>query len=466
MRIFRLAAMAFGFCAGLISAVPAVADSWSECADTANPAAAIAACTGLISSAPTGGLTGSSLAAAHFNRGAAFTRLDDHERAIADYSLAIAADPQFALAYNGRGVALALNRQYAQAIEDYDRALGIDSDFADALNNRADALRNQGELERALSDLDRLIAIGPGFAEAWITRGEVYLDQGRYGLARTDLARGLEIDPDGEHRDFALSLMAEIERRVEAARPGASGSAAQPAGPGDERRVALVIGNSAYQKTGRLANPANDASAIAEALRATGFDEVSVVLDADRAAMVDALQAFGPAADAADWAVVYFAGHGIEIGGRNFLIPIDAELASDRDVADEAVTLERVLSAIEGARKLRLVVLDACRNNPFIASMATSSPSRSVGRGLARVEPSRATLVAFAAKEGTLAADGTDGNSPFAAALARRMREAGLEINKVFRFVRSDVLAATDGRQEPFVYGSLPPEDFFFQPPS
>src|SRR5690606_11739302 len=126
-------------------------------------------------------------------------------------------------------------------------------------------------------------------------------------------------------------------------------------------------------------------------------------------------------------------------------------------VPNEAIALEAVLSAVEGAKKLRLVVLDACRNNPFAQRMVVSSAGRSVGRGLARVEPTGATLVAYAAKDGSIAADGTGDNSPFASALAKRLAEPGVEINKLFRLVRSDVLAATENGQEPFVYGSLPP---------
>jgi uncharacterized caspase-like protein len=110
-------------------------------------------------------------------------------------------------------------------------------------------------------------------------------------------------------------------------------------------------------------------------------------------------------------------------------------------------------------------VLDACRNNPFLAKMQVTSATRAISRGLARVEPSQATLVAYAAKDGSIASDGDKGSSPFAASFAKHVLEGGVEINKVFRLVRADVLAATGNAQEPFVYGSLPPEDFFFVPP-
>jgi carboxyl-terminal processing protease len=233
-----------------------------------------------------------------------------------------------------------------------------------------------------------------------------------------------------------------------------------------EKRVALVIGNAAYQSVSALPNPRADAAAIAAALRQVGFQSVTVINDASRKAMIDALSAFGREADNADWAVIYYAGHGIEIGGTNYLIPVNARLASDRDVSAEAVSLNQIMGYVEGARKLRMVLLDACRENPFIAKMARRDASRSVGRGLARVEPEGGTIVAYAAKDGQIAADGSGTNSPFVAALVKHLPTPGVEINKLFRLVRDDVLTATGRKQEPFVYGALPGEDFFFVAPN
>src|SRR5579871_2194192 len=135
-----------------------------------------------------------------------------------------------------------------------------------------------------------------------------------------------------------------------------------------ERRVALIIGNGAHQNVTHLTNPANDAKLIAAALQEDGF-RVTHVDDLDRDSLAKALRAFGHDADGADWAVIYYAGHGIEMGGTNYLIPVDARLETDRDVGLEAVPLDQVMSAIEGARSLRLVILDACRNNPFAATI-------------------------------------------------------------------------------------------------
>ena len=232
-----------------------------------------------------------------------------------------------------------------------------------------------------------------------------------------------------------------------------------------EKRVALVIGNGAYQAVEHLPNPTHDADLVAASLRQDGFNDVTVVDDADRSGMLGALKKFAAEADAADWAVVYYAGHGLEMGGENYLVPVDAKLQSDRDVPDESISLDRVLSTVEGARKLRIVVLDACRNNPFLVKMQLTTASRAISRGLSRVEPSQATIVAFAAQEHGVASDGDQGGSPFAASFAKRVGETGVEINKVFRLIRADVLSATKNTQDPAVYSSLPPEDFYFIPP-
>jgi Caspase domain/WD domain, G-beta repeat len=253
---------------------------------------------------------------------------------------------------------------------------------------------------------------------------------------------------------------------VTAITPDDSAKPAKIATPAPDRRVALVIGNSAYRRVARLPNPSTDADLIGAALRRTGIEDVTVAHDLDRAGMVAALKAFASKADAADWAVIYYAGHGIEIGGTNYLIPVDAKLETDRDVPEEAISLEQIQSKLMGARKLKLIVLDACRNNPFAAQMKMSVATRSVDRGLTRFEPTGATLVVYAAKERTTAKDGDGKDSPFAVSFAKRIVERGVEINKALRFVRQDVLATTGNQQEPFVYGSLPPDDFYFVPPN
>jgi formylglycine-generating enzyme required for sulfatase activity len=227
-----------------------------------------------------------------------------------------------------------------------------------------------------------------------------------------------------------------------------------------EKRVALVIGNSDYEQVTRLANPANDAADMAAALEEIGFDEVTLALDLDHGAMRATLGEFTRTAAGADIAVVYFAGHGIEVGGTNYLIPTDATLAHVDDVEFEAVALSTALHALNRAGKLKLVILDACRNNPFVPEMDVAGATRSIGRGLARVEPQGSdTLIAYAAREGTVAEDGDGANSPYAAALINHLATPGLDVRILFGRVRDEVRAATGGAQEPFIYGSLGGEE-------
>ena len=227
-----------------------------------------------------------------------------------------------------------------------------------------------------------------------------------------------------------------------------------------ERRVALVMGNSAYKNVAKLANPANDAALVGGMFRKAGFDAVDVKLDLNVVDMRKALREFGSKAREADIAVIYYAGHGIELDGTNYLIPTDAALETDTDVLDEAFPLDRVLFAIEPAKQLRLVILDACRDNPFAKTMKRTVASRAIGRGLAKVEPtSPNTMVAFAAKAGSTASDGDAKNSPFATALVERLPMPGLDLRKAFGFVRDDVLKTTGYKQEPYVYGSLGGDD-------
>ncbi len=232
-----------------------------------------------------------------------------------------------------------------------------------------------------------------------------------------------------------------------------------------DRRIALVIGNSAYESVPPLANPANDATAMAEMFRRAGFEAVDLKLNLKAVEMRRALRDFSDDARRADFAIVYFAGHGIEIQGINYLIPVDAVLERDIDAFDEAIPLDRLLNVIEPARQLRLVILDACRDNPFAKTMKHAVASRAVDRGLAKVEPmSPNTLIAYAAKAGSTAADGNSNNSPFTSALVKYLPTPGLDLRMAFGYVRDDVMKVTRNRQEPFIYGSLGGNDVALVP--
>jgi uncharacterized caspase-like protein len=223
-----------------------------------------------------------------------------------------------------------------------------------------------------------------------------------------------------------------------------------------ERRVALIIGNSNYRNVQPLANPARDATAVGALFKKAGFEVVESKLDLGNTAMRRTIREFTSTAKNADIAVVYYAGHGIEFDGTNYLIPVDAELASDVDVEDETISLDRIMRMLDPVKRLRLVILDACRENPFGKRMTRTVASRSMGRGLAKIEvTSTDTLVAFAAKAGMTAADGTGDHSPFTAALLDSLATPGLDVRIAFGRVRDDVMKSTDNKQEPYVYGSI-----------
>ena len=222
------------------------------------------------------------------------------------------------------------------------------------------------------------------------------------------------------------------------------------------RRVALVVGNSFYHHAPFLPNPANDAQAIAKMFRQAGFDVVTALNDLGNVDFKRTIRLFRSSAAGSDIAVVYYAGHGIEIHGVNYLIPVDAKLAGDDDAEDEAIKLEKVIDAVEGAKELRLIILDACRDNPFAQRQRTAATRGIVNAGLGLVQPSTInTMIAYAAKGGASADDGNADHSPFTAALLNNLFVPGRDIRFAFGFVRDEVLQKTDSRQEPFVYGSL-----------
>jgi uncharacterized caspase-like protein len=233
-----------------------------------------------------------------------------------------------------------------------------------------------------------------------------------------------------------------------------------------ERRVALVIGNAKYEHADALTNTVNDANAIAALLTKAGFDVVDERRDVGVVEFKRAVRDFLTAAATADIVVVYYSGHGIEVGGSNYLIPVDAKLANDYDIEDEAIALDRIIQASQSAKRLSLIILDACRDNPFLhAAAARPTTTRSFANRLVGVQPAGAdTLIAYAAKAGSVSYDGLGANSPFTTALVKYIAEPGLDIRIALGKVRDDVLASTGNRQEPFVYGSLGGDDISLVP--
>src|SRR5271157_5970377 len=232
-----------------------------------------------------------------------------------------------------------------------------------------------------------------------------------------------------------------------------------------ERRVALVIGNANYDRGGVLWNTINDANAIAAVLSNAGFDVVDKRTNLGVVEFKRAVREFIDRSTDADAAVVYYSGHGLEVGGVNYLIPVDAKLTSALDVDDEAVSLDRLLAATARVKKLSLIILDACRENPFHPASAEVRVTRAISGGLAGVTPTVAdTLIAFAAKAGSVSYDGDGPNSPFTSALVKYLAQPGLDVRIALGKVRDEVLSETGNRQEPYVYGSLGGEDVALVP--
>jgi len=226
-----------------------------------------------------------------------------------------------------------------------------------------------------------------------------------------------------------------------------------------EKRIALIIGNGAYPNLGTLKNPPNDAKLMARTLRSLGF-EVIERIDADQKGMKKAIKAFGNKLETAGREAVglfYYAGHGVQVRGQNYMIPVNVDIQDEADVDIEAVSANAVLDNIAFAgNDLNIVILDACRNNPFKRSF------RAASRGLARMDASKGTLIAYATSPGDVAADGKGDNSPYTEALARAMLTPGLNVERVFKEVRNKVIEATDSLQVPWEASSLTGGDFYF----
>ena len=231
-----------------------------------------------------------------------------------------------------------------------------------------------------------------------------------------------------------------------------------------ERRVALVIGNSAYKHTSPLDNPKNDAKALSAALGRLGFKVLSG-LDTDIHEMIGLVRKFAKEAEDADVALFYYAGHGLQVDGQNYLAPVDAELNDLSDLDFGTIKLSSVLRQMSGARKANLVFLDACRDNPLMKDLARSlksGRSASFGRGLARVEAGIGTLVSYATQPGNIALDGNDGHSPFTKALLTHIETPGIDVSTMMIKVRQDVIKSTSNHQIPWDHSSLT-DRFFFQ---
>lgn len=413
-------------------------------------------------------------------RGLIYSDMGDQEKALAELNRAVKLNPELPSAHGGLGSVYSKLQEFEKSLAAYNRALELAPNTHSFSSGRGYTYLSLGDYDRAIADISQAISINSKFARPFVNRGRAYIATNKLPAAIKDFDEALSREPKNltallyraqafeRSRDFAKAQIdfQEALKQVPSHPVAAAGleriEAKMGMGrPSTERtggRIALVIGNSKYETFDALANPKRDATAIAEALGRSGFQSVKLLTDVGRETLSDALKAFAEESKNADWSVVYFAGHGIELEGSNYLVPVDAKFENDADIPKEAVALDQILNAVGGADKMRLVILDACRENPFV-----EKKSLSIGRGLARIEPESGTLVAFATKHGHYATDGTGDNSPFTTSLIRRMEAPGLEINQLFRMVHDDVYAITAKKQEPFTYGQLSAQAFYFK---
>ena len=400
---------------------------------------------------------GPDLQQAYANLGFVYNRMRQFDNAVPVLDQAIRLAPKYAAAYNARGFANQNLGNGDAAIADYKQAIAISPKYVKPHGNLGRIYLEKRDTDRATAEFSEVIAIDPKSVPALLGRAKAFEVTGQLDKALADIEAVLAIAPQ---HSVAQAALDRIKTKIAIASNGPASGAARSGG-----RVALVIGNSKYRLVDALANPARDAKLIADSLSRSGFTTVRTLVDGNRAQITAMLKTFAADAASADWAVIYYAGHGIEYDGNNFLVPVDVKYAADDDIPKESIALDAILNAVGPAAKLRLVILDACRDNPFAEKLKGEAEASAIGKGLARIEPDGGTLVAFATKHGHVATDGTGQDSPFATALAKRIAMPGLEINKLFRLVHDDVYASTNKEQEPFTYGQLSAQDFYFRVP-
>ena len=411
------------------------AEAWRRC-QSSDADQRVTGCGSVISQS--GGGSKSRLADALDGRCWAYHVKGLYDPAVADCRASISLRPNYSFAYNNLASAYLGLRKFDEALAAASKSIELKPRFLWSHLNRARAYAGLGQTERALNEYQIALSLDPNSAEA----------EEESKVILTQAAANSQRPPQGVNTATTNTTNV-ILQSVSASR--------------SDRRIALVIGNSKYRSAVELPNPVRDAGLIAQAFKTVGFSDVRIESNLSRDELNRALLEFSRKAAEADWAVVYYSGHGIEVSGVDYLIPVDARLQTDRDVDFETVPLALAISAVDGAKKLRMVITDACRSNPFLNQMKRTVATRSLGRGLASVEPEPGSLVIFSAKHGETALDGEGTNSPFAIALAERLGTPGLEVRRLFDLVRDDVLATTNRRQQPFAYGSLSgSEDYFF----
>lgn len=426
------------------------------------------------------------------NRGNAWLGKGEYAKAITDYDASIKSDPRSVFSWQNRGISKRAVGDLEGAQADINEAIRIDPALPQPLTNRAVIWRAKDELDRAIADTSEAIRLAkakapvnimtpPGsvLISAYIQRALSYEAKGDFDRARQDYAVVLE----GQASDAVskanqatakvrLSLLSEtipLPPRTATAVPTPTGEASPPPPPAPvqatatARRVALVIGNGAYAHVRALPNPTNDARSIAKSLRDIGF-VVTEGTDLDRTAMQTTIRDFLREAARAQVAVVYYAGHGVQVDGRNYLVPIDIQFRPGSGMTDAMMDMDTIMAGLDDQVRTNILILDACRNNPMAAKLASAGPARGIEAGSGLAAPATlgagathgaGTLIAFATAPGQVALDGEGANSPFSAALSRHIGTPGLEVQQMLTRVRAEVVAATKNKQVPWSNSSL-----------
>jgi tetratricopeptide (TPR) repeat protein len=423
----------------------------------------------------------------YHNRGNAWVRKGDYAKALADYDQAIRVGPKDAYTYQNRGATKQALGDLDGALADINEAIRLNPSLPSPYNNRAVIWRAKGDVDRAISDSSEAIRLAKAKAPvnvmtppgsvligAYIQRGLAYEAKGDTINAKADYTATLEgIAADAGSKANQATAKVRLALLSDAAPPPlqtpALKTAPEPAPAstpsataGRGKRVALVIGNGAYAHVKALPNPPNDAHAIAKNLRDLGF-AVSEGIDLDREAMRKITRDFLLDAAHAQTAVLYFAGHGVQVDGRNFLVPVDVRLQPGINPIETLIDMDTILTALDDQVRTNILIFDACRNNPMAERIASTGPSRSIEAGglappsapVAGTTLGAGTLIAFATAPGQVALDGEGANSPFSAALSRHIGTPGLEVQQMLTRVRAEVVAATRGKQVPWSNSSL-----------
>jgi tetratricopeptide (TPR) repeat protein len=376
-----------------------------------------------------------------------------------------------ALAYYQRASGLAAENRYIEALMDSDQAIKLNPNLAIAYEFRSYIHGKQREFDKSIVDADTAIKIDPNNSDSYRYRAIAKLALGNIAEARRDIEKALELKSDDVEAKQALAEIAVAENKSKQAavvppvtekvvivpdkkvQEAVVIAAPPPQKPAlVQKRVALVIGNSAYSDGMALVNPTNDAKAVAASLRRLGFNVV-LATDATKIAMTDAMYRFAVLSDSADAALVFYAGHGMQVDGVNYLMPVDASLETRADLKHKFVSADEILDDLRSVKGMRMMVLDACRNNPLSRSIKlklAKLTSRAVDNrdGLADMK-AEGVLIAFATQPNEVAADGDGADSPFTLALLQHLETPNIEIDTMFKRVRTTVSQMTEGAQLP-----------------